>query len=198
MAYYPSSDDILEADAFIKTFQNYIVARTSNTMTTTYQTYSNISGAQARSIVLQAIHHFHELPGPFSGLFVNANATLVDATANVIQGQGRSILPLSYPFTFNVEEGYDKGAYHAHLSESYTSRNLFAVGSDPSTNVYTQPMFGMNADIEYDVTPQWQAFFQVHNITNTVLEFTQSASRQFPIQREYYGQDFLFGIHYHL
>ena len=198
LAYYPSSDDVLEADAFLKTFQNYIISSVTNTTTTTFQSFSNINGARARGVVLQAIHHFHELPGALSGLSINANATFVDATADVIQGQGRSILPSSYPFTFNVTEGYDLGRVHAYLSQNYTSRDLFTVGSGPSTNVYTQPIFAMDLNLEYDVTPHWQAFFQVHNLTNRVLEFTQSASTQFPIQREYYGQDFLLGVHYHL
>lgn len=198
LAYYPSKDDILEADLFLTNMQNYIVPFTTNTPTTTFQTFDNVSGAQARGLILDAIEHFRYLPGPFSGLGIDANATFVDATGNVIQGQGRSQLPETYPLTFNVAELYDRGPFEFRLSESYTSRNIFSVASGPSTNVYTQPMFRMNVDLAYNVTPKWQVFFQGRNLTNTKLEFTQSGSPQFPIQREYYGQSFLLGIHYHM
>jgi TonB-dependent receptor len=198
LAYYPGHDNVLEADMFLKNLDNFIVPFTTNTATTTYQTYGNINGAQARGIVLQAIEHFHFLPAPFDGLGINANATFVNATGNVIQGEGKSTLPETYPVTFNVTETYDKGKVHFGLSQSYTGRNLFTVGSGPSTNVYTQPMFRLNVDLSYNLTPHLQLFFQGANLTNTRLEFTQSASPEFPIQREYYAQTFLFGLHYHL
>ncbi|MDE2318679.1 MAG: TonB-dependent receptor [Rhodospirillales bacterium] len=198
LSYYPSTDNVLEADAFYKTFDNYIVGRNINTATTTFQTYENISGATARGIMLEAIQHFHLLPAPLDGLGINANLTYVDATANVHQGQGRSALPQSSPLTFNVSEMYQKGPFDFSLAESYVSRNLYSVGSDPSTDVFSQPRFRLDLDLSYQVTPHVQFFFQGRNLTNTVLEFTQSSSSQFPIQREYYGQDFLFGVHYHL
>jgi TonB-dependent receptor len=199
LSYYPDGqhDNVLEADLFVKDIANYIAPFTTNTATTSFQTFENLKGAQARGIVLNAIQHFRSLPAPFDGLGINANAAFVDATAN-IQGQGKALLPETYPLTFNVTEMYEKGPWQFHLLESYTSRNLFSVGTDASTNVYTQPTFRMDADLEYQMTPQWQLWFQAHNLTNTHLIYTQSSSRNFPIQNEYYGQTFLFGMHYHL
>ncbi|MDE1907561.1 MAG: TonB-dependent receptor, partial [Rhodospirillales bacterium] len=141
---------------------------------------------------------FRYLPAPFDGLGVDSNLTYVNATANVHQGQGRSTLPQTSPLTFNVNEMYQKGPFNLNLSESYVSRNLYSVGTNPSTDVFSQPRFRVDLNLSYDVTPHVQLFFQGRNLTNTVLEFTQSSSTQFPIQREYYGQDFLFGVHYHL
>jgi TonB-dependent receptor len=198
LAYYPNADDVFLADAFMKTFDNYIVAATNNTATTTFQTFENINGAMARGIMLEAIEQFRSLPAPFNGLGVDSNLTYVDATANVHQGYGRTILPQSSPLTFNVTEMYQKGPFQLDLSESYVSRNLFSVGSDPSTDVFSQPRFRMDLNVAYNATPHVQLFFQGANLTNTKLEFTQSASTDFPIQREYYGQEFLFGVHYHL
>jgi outer membrane receptor protein involved in Fe transport len=190
--------DVLEPDAFIKNSQNYIVSRSLNSATTTTQTFENINGASAQGIILEAIHNFRALPAPFDGLGINSNITIVNATANVIQGQGKSILPQSYPLTYNATETCNKYGVHFDLAESYTSRNLFGVGSGPSTNVYTAPIFRLDLNVAYDLNPHLQLFFQGKNLTNSVLEFTQSASKQFPIQREYYGQDFLVGVHYKL
>ncbi len=198
LAYYPGPGDVLEADAFIKDFKNYIVSRAINTSTTTTQTYENINGASAQGIVLEAIHNFRALPAPFDGLGINTNITIVNATANIIQGQGKSILPQTYPLTYNATETYNKYDFHADLAESYTSRNLFAVGSGPSTNVYTAPIFRLDLNLGYDLTPHLQLFLQGKNLTNSVLEFTQSASTAYPVQREYYGQDFLVGVHYQM
>ncbi len=39
-----------------------------------------------------------------------------------------------------------------------------------------------------------QIFVEGKNLTNTKLEFTSSASSAYPIQREYYEQDFLVGL----
>ena len=52
----------------------------------------------------------------------------------------------------------------------------------------------MDADIDYAATPRVTFFAQARNITNTPLEFTQSASSQYPIQREFYDVDWLGGI----
>jgi hypothetical protein len=52
----------------------------------------------------------------------------------------------------------------------------------------------VDANVEYDLTPRVTLFAQARNITNTPLEFTQSASSQYPIQREYYDMDWLGGV----
>ena len=196
--YYTQHDGLLEADLFLKEFSNYIVSRNINTPSTTFQTYSNINGASAKGIELQAVQKFYFLPRPLDGLGVDANLTYVDATADVHQGLGRSILPQSSPLTFNVTGLYQKGPVDLRLSGSYVSRNLFSVGADPSTDVFTTPRFRVDVSLGYDINQHLQFYFEGKNLTNTTLTFTQSASTFYPIQREFYGQDFLFGIHYKL
>ncbi|MDE8348555.1 MAG: TonB-dependent receptor [Acidocella sp.] len=196
LGYYTSHGGLLEADVFQKDFSNYIIANSFFQGGNQYQTYSNINGATARGITLEAIQNMYFLPKPFNGLGLNVNVTYVDATANVIPGQGRSILPQTYPLTLNAVESYKSGPFEFDVDETYNSRNLYTVASDPSTNVYTQPIFQLDVNASYNITPKWQVFFQGNNLTNYVLEFTQSASGNFPVQREFYGQKFILGVHY--
>lgn len=198
LGYYTPHGGLLEADAFQKDFQNYVIANSYYQGGNQYQTYANISGAVARGLTLEAIQNLYFLPAPFNGLGMEANLTYVDATAEVIPGQGRSILPQTYPMTVNGTESYKKGPFELDVAETYNSRNLYQVSGGPSTNVYTAPVFQLDVSAFYQITPRLQAFFQGNNLTNYVLEFTQSASSLFPVQREYYGQKFIVGIHYSL
>lgn len=198
VAYYTPHGGLLEADAFLKNFSNYVIANSTYVGTTQYQTFSNINGAVARGVTLEAIQNLYFLPKPLDGLGLEANLTYVDATADVIPGQGRSILPQTYPLTINATETYKKGPFELNIAETYNSRNLYQVSSGPSTNVYTQPVFQLDVNAFYNITPHWQVFFQGNNLTNYKLEFTQSASSNFPVQREYYGQKFIVGVHYSL
>ena len=198
LGYFMPHGGLLEADVFQKDFHNYVIANSTFVGTTQYQSYSNINGAVARGITLEAIQNLYFLPAPFNGLGMEANLTYVDATAEVIPGQGRSILPQTYPMTVNGTESYKKGPFELDVAETYNSRNLYQVSGGPSTNVYTAPVFQLDVSAFYQITPRLQAFFQGNNLTNYVLEFTQSASRNFPVQREYYGQKFIAGIHYSL
>ncbi len=199
LAYYTPHGGLLEADVFQKIFQNYIIASSFyDASGNQYQTYSNISGAVARGITMEAFQNLYFLPAPLNGLGLEANMTYVDATADVIPGQGRSILPQTYPLTINGTESYKTGPFELDVAETYNSRNLYQVSGGPSTNVYTVPVFQLDVSAFYQVTPRLQVFFQGNNLTNYVLEFTQSASSNFPVQREYYGQKFILGVHYFL
>ncbi|MDE8345729.1 MAG: TonB-dependent receptor [Acidocella sp.] len=198
LGYFTQHGGLLEADAFQKDFKNYVIANSFFQGGNQFQTFSNINGAVARGVTLEAIQNLYFLPKPLDGLGLEANATYVDATADVIPGQGRSILPQTYPLTINATESYKTGPFEFDVDETYNSRNLYTVASDPSTNIYTQPVLQLDVSAFYNVTPKLQVFFQGNNLTNYKLEFTQSASSTFPVQREYYGQKFIVGVHYAL
>jgi hypothetical protein len=90
------------------------------------------------------------------------------------------------------------------VSVNYVSRSLFAV-TNPATSGYTDlnprdadtftsARTTVDTDIDYAATPRITLFAQARNLTNTPLEFTQSASSNYPIQREFYDLDFLGGV----
>jgi outer membrane receptor protein involved in Fe transport len=90
------------------------------------------------------------------------------------------------------------------VSVNYVARSLFAVVNPTASGFtdlnprdadnFTSARTTVDANISYAVTPRITLFAQARNLTNTPLEFTQSASSQYPIQREYYDFDYLGGV----
>jgi outer membrane receptor protein involved in Fe transport len=74
------------------------------------------------------------------------------------------------------------------------SRNLWAVGGDDATDLYSQPRLRVDFGGSYQITDNIEYYIDVKNITDTKLVFTQTASKDYPIQREFYGPTYLTGI----
>ena len=97
-----------------------------------------------------------------------------------------------------------KGPIYAQISVNYVSRSLFATvnpiqsgfaDTNPrDVDNFTSARTTVDTDFDYAATPRLTFFAQARNITNTPLEFTQSASSQYPIQREFYDMDWLVGM----
>jgi outer membrane receptor protein involved in Fe transport len=80
------------------------------------------------------------------------------------------------------------------LATSYVSRNVFQVVGTRATDIFSYPRFRLDLTASYAVTPRFEIFAEGKNLTNTLLEFTQSASSAYPIQREFYDSEYLVGI----
>ncbi len=90
------------------------------------------------------------------------------------------------------------------VSVNYVSRSLFSVVNPVSSGLsdlnprdadtFTSARTTVDANIDYKFSPRITFFAQARDITNSPLEFTQSASSQYPIQREFYDLDYLGGV----
>ena len=147
----------------------------------------------AEGIELNLIQRFTFMPDPFDGLGFEGNLTLVDSSGQIRPGE-KHTLPQTSDFNYNVAVFYDRGPLTLRLAGSYVSRNIFAVGSDATSDVYSQPRFRLDFGGSYKVTDELLWYVDVKNITNTLLQFTLTPSRNFPIQREFYGPTFLTGV----
>jgi outer membrane receptor protein involved in Fe transport len=103
---------------------------------------------------------------------------------------------------------YETGPIYMDVSVNYVSRSLYAT-TNPATSgladlnprdadTFTSARTTVDANLEYNLTPRVTLFAQARNLTNTPLEFTQSASSQYPIQREFYDMDYLGGVRFRL
>jgi TonB-dependent receptor len=205
--YYLPSGGLLSAGLFYKDFSNYIIPTVS--FTTTYpnpilngqnveiDSFSNIGSAHAEGVELQYIQQFKGLPEPLDGLGFDGNLTYVESRGEIRIGEQHT-LPQTSPFTYNAAIFYEKGPVEFRIAASYVSRNLWAVGSDASGDDYSTPRFRLDFGGSYAITDNFDWYADVKNITNTKLEFTQTKSSAFPIQREMYGPDYLTGIRVHL
>ncbi len=211
--YYGPHETTVSGGLFYKTFNNYIF-QTINEGNLYYQgaltpsqitTYANVSGAYAEGLELEAHQRLYFLPAPIDGLGIDGNITF-DNSRGHADGPGFKAyqLPETSPITYNAALFYEKGPLFLQGSVTYTSRSLFAVVNPAASGYtdlnprdadnFTSARATVDVDADYAITPRVTVFAQGRNITNTPLEFTQSASSQYPIQREFYDADFLAGI----
>jgi TonB-dependent receptor len=200
-SYFLPQDGILSAGVFYKKFQDY-VSNGEITSTTTpgfvgvpikLQTYQNIGSAHVYGLELQYDQHFIFLPGLMSGLGFEGNLTWLSSRGEVRPGEFMT-LPQTSPFSANAAALYDKGPFHLKLAAAYVSTNLWVVGADPTTDVYSQPRLRLDFGGSYDINDRVQIYIDAKNLTNTHLKFTYTKSTDFPIQNEFYDSDVLFGV----
>jgi TonB-dependent receptor len=211
--YYGPHATTLSGGVFYKTFNNYIFQTTTDTnlfyqgalTPTQVTTYQNLSGAFARGLELDAHQRLYFLPAPIDGLGLDGNITFVDSRGHADGADEKAYqLPETSPITYNAQLFYEKGPIYADVSVNYVSRSLFSVVNPVSSGLtdlnprdvdtFTSARTTVDANIDYKFSPRITFFAQARNITNSPLEFTQSASSQYPIQREFYDMDYLGGI----
>lgn len=201
-SWFLPNSGILSAGVFYKAFDDYIIS-TENTDATAVPgftgqrvdlvSFSNVGSARTDGVEFQYNQQFVFLPDPLSGLGFEGNLTLVDSSGQIRAGE-KHALPQTSPFSYNAAIFYNRGPVYLKLAASYVSANLWAVGGDSSTDLYSQPRFRLDFGMTYDVTEQVQAYFDLKNITSTHLEFTQTKDKNFPVQNEFYASDYLFGV----
>jgi len=196
--YYTHHDGLLSINPFYKLFSNYVVATQAEGVfqgaPAQINSYENIGGAYARGIELDAEQKFTFLPSPLDGLGAEGNITFVDSRGRYDTDAISNELPETSPISYNAQIFYEKGPLELRTAASYVSRNLFTVVGTRDTDQFSSPRFRLDISGSFQVTPRIQIYAEGKNLTNTKLEFTSSASSAYPIQREYYEQDFLVGI----
>jgi TonB-dependent receptor len=223
--YYLPKGGILQFGLFDKEFKNYIVTDERSQLYTDltlgidneqifFATFSNISYAYARGGEAAYHQQFTSLPGPFSGLGVEGNLTLVDSRIQEYSAAEDSLghaeyglLPGTSRTTWNLAGFYEKYGFEARIASEFVSRELFTLSgfaASPSGGASVDKAFDTIQDdrlsvdytMSYRFTPNWKVYFQAKNLTNAPLRFFVDKP-SLPIQREFYEQTFLFGIKSH-
>jgi TonB-dependent receptor len=201
-SYFMPNDGVLSGGVFYKSFSDYIIQTVALNDTSVpgfvgqpvdLTSYSNVGSAHAEGLELDYSQQLKFLPDPFDGLGFEGNLTYVESRGEIRPGEQHT-LPQTSPFAYNAAVSYAYGPLFLKLAASYVSTNLWAVGDDPTTDLYSQPRLRLDFGSTYDITDEVQAYFDVKNLTNTHLEFTQTKSTTFPVQNEFYDQDYLFGV----
>jgi TonB-dependent receptor len=211
--YYGPHATAFSGNLFYKTFSNYIF-QTINDGFAPFEgslqpeqitTYENVSGAFARGLELDAYQRFYMLPDPIDGLGINGNITFVNSGGHSDGPDFKAYqLPETSPITYNATLFYEKGPFYGDVSVNYVSRSLYATTNPAASgfsdlnprdvDIFTSARTTVDANLEYNLSPRITLFAQARNLTNTPLAFTQSASSQYPIQREFYDLDYLGGV----
>lgn len=203
--YYLAAGGLASVGLFYKAFSNYIIPTvrfvpgsefppyfTANQIVE-LDSFENIGAAHAEGVELQYVQQFVFLPAPFDGFGFDGNLTYVESRGDIRTGESHT-LPQTSPFNWNAAIFYEKAPFELRLAASYVSTNLWQVGSDPGTDLYSQSRLRVDFGGSYAVTDNISWYVDVKNITNTRLEFTQTNNVNFPVQREFYDADFLTGI----
>ena len=122
--------------------------------------------------------------------------TYNDSSGDIRIGE-KHTLPQTSPWNYNAAIYYEKYGVKIRLAASYVSKNLWTVGGDATQDLYSQPRFRLDLGTSYSFWDNYEVYFDAKNISNTKLEFTQTPSQAFPVQREFYGTDYLFGVKVH-
>ncbi|MDQ6646001.1 MAG: TonB-dependent receptor [Pseudomonadota bacterium] len=206
LEYYFGDAGIASISVFNKQLSNYIVTQQQTGVilpnTGVYAgfngpaniyTFANISHAFARGLELNYQQKYTMLPGWMAGLGMTANYTLVDSRAEIRPGDFE-LLPSTSKNTGNLAFTYDLHGLHLDLGAYYISKNIFGVGNSPATDVWSQPRFSLDLGSTYAIDSHISVFFNIKNLTDTRLKFTEGPGANRPIQREFYGQTYTAGV----
>jgi TonB-dependent receptor len=209
--YYTPGGGLISAGLFYKAFSNYIIGTvqkdvpdprcvdpaTGLATTCEIDSFQDIGSAHAEGLEVNVHQPFYFLPGALNGFGFEGNVTFVHSSGRVHQNDtSRSRLPQTSPLSFNAGLFYEKGPISARLAGSYVSKNLWAVGGDSSTDLYSRPRFRLDVSASYAINKHFEIFAEGKNLTNTKLEFTQTSDKRYPVQREFYDMDVLGGLRF--
>ena len=212
LEYYLPHSGIFQVGLFDKEFDNYIVPRIQERITTdplapgeqaTVTTFLNVSNAYARGVEAAYNQHFDLLPGPLKGLGLEANVTYVDSeileyAANQ-SATGRNeygLLPGTSRLTWNVAGFYEAYGLQTRLAAQYVGPSLFGLGGDKSLDVIQHERLTLDFTSSYQLHSGVGVYFNVRNLLNTPLRYDEGSSDR-PIQREFYDVTYEAGLRVH-
>jgi TonB-dependent receptor len=168
--------------------------------------FANAPTARLYGLETNYVQHFSDaLPGALGGLGISLNWTWVDSryqipVADPVTGlttQSRnSLLPSTSRNTANAELLYDMYGLSVTLGAYYTSKNIFGLGNTAALDVWTQQRLSVDFGSQLKLSDAFSVYFNLKNLTNTPLKFTEGPGEDRVIQREFYGATLQMGVTY--
>ncbi|MGH8290988.1 MAG: TonB-dependent receptor [Steroidobacteraceae bacterium] len=210
LGYYPGSGQIAEVDFFGKKFTNYILLTQQAVpsynfpgligVPTIVDSYSN-GPANVYGVEAQYQQQLLFLPAPYSGFGLNANATIVDSKATIhpaFQGQPAvtGTLPSTSKLTWNLALFYERDPLELRIAADYVGQNLFGFGGvvGGALDDYTSPRLTLDFGSSYQIRHHMEVYFDVKNLLNAPLKYTESSNESRLIQREFYDLTLYAGL----
>ncbi|MBF1802958.1 TonB-dependent receptor [Alloalcanivorax profundimaris] len=167
------------------------------------ETFDNGSDASVYGLELSYSKQFNELPAPFNGLLVGANATFVDSEATIESYDDdagaysrRDIpLPSQSDVTGNLVFGYETPRLSLRLAANYTGEFLQEVSDplDDRYDIYTDDHVQLDFTGHYFLTEQLQLTFEAININDEPF-YAYTGKERFNAQYEEYGPTYKLGL----
>ncbi|GGB41622.1 TonB-dependent receptor [Sphingomonas metalli] len=135
----------------------------------------NVSKGGVKGFEVGGQRFFDFLPGPLSGLGIQANFTLADSDAGVVaQGNAGSTNLVNVPliglskYSYNLIALYDKYGFNARIAYNWRSRYLLTttgVGTQTLPE-FVKPYGVLDASISYDFSPNLSLTLDAANLNN--------------------------------
>jgi len=212
--YYPENLGILSAGIFYKEIDNFIFQAdvssvenpdiyTGGIAVTDVEILKPLNGQSADLYGLELgwTRQFSDLPAPFDGLLLMANATFTDSEADLGLGEDAdrsndSELPLQADTVFNFVIGYEKNGLSIRLSNAYISERVAEIDLGDSTNdLYEDEHNQVDLTVKYDITSNIQIYFNAINL-NEEPNYRYYGNSRYNAQYDEIGQSFTMGITY--
>lgn len=199
---YLKGAGILSAGVFDKEISNYIVGNELFNQSLPqypnvplrFVTFSNAGHSHARGFEFNWEQRFRDLPGFWNGLGAGFNYTYVDSKFEIRPGEA-SPLPSTSRNTWNASLFYEKYGLALRLAGYSVSKDLFAIGSDKTSDVYNAQRTSMDFGSSYAFIEHWAVYFDAKNLLDTPHKFYEGTAER-TIQREFYGQTYLLGVRF--
>ncbi len=142
--------------------------------------------------------HFTELPAPFDGLLLSANATFSDSEAEIALRDGKIPMPGQSDLVANLILGYERGPLSMRLSTNYTGERLeeLVEPDDPQFDRYQSEHFQVDFTAFYDLTESWQVQVELVNLNDEPYYANFAKNDRFNAQYEEYGRTYTLGVRY--
>lgn len=162
---------VLSAFAFAKDIDNFIyqVDVAGSGPWSTFDeaiTFDNGDDAELTGLELAYSKQFTQLPAPWDGLLVSANATFSDSEADL--GTRTIALPNQSDTTTNLSVGYENDQFGVRLSNNYKSEYLIEVSDieDPALDIYQDAHSQIDLSANYYPQSNMRLFVEVLNIND--------------------------------
>lgn len=128
---------------------------------------TNLGSAKVEGLEFNFRKTFVELPGPFKGLSLFANLTVLRTEGTYADGIAE--LANFVPRSGNGGIIYRWRKFQARVSGNYTSAYLRAYNAIEVQAMHYRPHTGVDVSVQYEVRPQLAAFIDVTNLNNKWL-----------------------------
>lgn len=204
--HYPGMASVVSAFVFYKDIKNFVydvdLGRTpGHEEFDKALTFANGDSAELFGIELAVSKQLTQLPAPWDGLLMGANATFVDSSAKIggyDDGEfiAREIpLPSQSDTSANLMVGYESDRISMRLSANYKSNYLLEV-LDPlvaNYDAYVDDQVQLDFSLRYYLTESIKVHFEALNLTDEVY-YSYVNQRNYNAQYERYGATYKLGV----
>jgi TonB-dependent receptor len=201
--WYFAKGGLLSIGAFAKIIRNpiftqsyFVLGGSFNGKPYEVVSYSQPLNADKGDIIgveAQYQQQFTFLPGLFSGLGIEVNATLTDSTLRLPNGRS-STFPSQSAYLYGASIFYEKGPVEASIAWHNTGHALLAASPDQSQDQYNNDLRRLDAKASLTLTDGIRLFVEAQNLTDEPTRQYQGAHTDWIIQNERYGRTFYAGV----